>query len=121
MLKPWILRLALASIAAVIAIAAIASAVSFLTTALANALVAAFGPIYGYLAAGGIILLPFLIAMLGLYLKIRQASVPTTPPVTHTIARSLFSAVAREAPWIAAAGAAAVAAGEVFLNRKRRP
>ena len=121
MVARLILKLALGAVAAVIGIAAIAIAVSFLATALANALIAKLGPIYGYLAAGGIILLPFLIAMLVLYLKIRRGTVLTPSPVAHTIARSLFSAVAQEAPWIAAAGAAAVAIGEVFFNRKRRP
>ncbi len=119
MLQRLILKFALGVIAAVIGIAAIATAVCFLATALANALVIVLGQVYGYFAAGGIILLPFLAAMLVLYVKSRRAPVSAPQSMTHTIARSLFGAIAREAPWIAAGGAAAVAAVEVFLNRRK--
>jgi hypothetical protein len=119
MLARLILKLALGVTGVVIAITTIAMGVCFLGEGLANALIASQGPVYGYLVAGAILLLPFLIAMLGIVVKLRRAQARVSPPVTHTIARSLFSAVARGAPWVAASGAAAVAAAEVFLNRKK--
>ena len=121
MLQRLALKIALGAIGVVIAIAALATSVSFLATALANALIVALGPVYGYLTAGGIILTPFLLVVLVLFIKLQRNAVPAASPVTHTLARSLFSAVAREAPWIAAAGAATIAAADVFVNRKKPP
>jgi hypothetical protein len=93
--------------------------VGFLGYALAAALTPALGVAGAAAVTGGIFVgPPFLWAIIALLLRRPPPRAAAVPPGSLWL--PLFSAVARETPWIAVVGAAVVAAAEIFLVRGRR-
>jgi hypothetical protein len=87
--------------------------------AIAIALTPYVGAALGYAIAGAIFLLPPLLGAV-----IALGSRPAKPPVQQgggrELMNSIFTALARETPWAAVAGAGLLGAVNLFLNRNKR-
>lgn len=108
---------------AILAAAAIAMAffgIGFLGMAIASALVAAIGTIWGYTVAGVIFLLPPLVWAVAMHLSGPPKPAPQ-PNLANPLVRTLLAAVAKETPWIAIVGAGLAGAADLFLNRNKSP
>ncbi len=101
-----------------VVIALVFFGVGLLGLALANLLLTALPPEGAYAVAGAILLLPPLIwALLVSFTR------PARPAVENNGGRelmnSLFTALARETPWVAVVGAGLVGVANLFLNRNK--
>jgi hypothetical protein len=107
---------------AILAAAAIAMAffgIGFMGMAIATALVAAIGPVWGYIVAGVIFLVPPVLWALVMHWA-RPAKPQAQPSMAaNPLVRTLFAAVAKETPWIAIVGAGLAGAADLFLNRNK--
>ncbi len=73
-----------------------------------------FGVAGGYLMAGGLlILIPIL------WILLMAASRPRKKPEEKDFTTILFTAMAREAPWVAVLGAGLVGVANLFLSRNK--
>lgn len=101
-----------------IAIALVFFGVGLIGLAIAVALAPRFGAAGGDAMAGAILLLPPLLWALGV-----MASRPEKPVAPQgggrELMNSLFTALARETPWVAVVGAGLVGAANLFLNRNK--
>jgi hypothetical protein len=108
-----------AAVLALIAVALIFFGVGFLAYALASALAPSLGVAGGAAVTGAIFVVPpFVWALIMLSLRRRPVPKPVVPP--NGLWMALFAAIARETPWVAILGAAAVAAAEIFLSMRTR-
>ncbi len=114
-----VMRIAAGAVLAIIGLLLIVFGVGLLAYALAAALVPALGLAGGAAVAGAIFVLPpFLWAIIALL--IRRTPPKPVSPLQSGLGLTLFGLVAREVPWIAILGAGAIAAGEMFLTRRKR-
>ena len=82
--------------------------------AIATWLSTQFGPAGGYLIAGGVlILVPIL------WVLLLAVSRPRKKPPEKDFTTTLFTAMARETPWVAVLGAGLVGVANLFLSRNR--
>jgi hypothetical protein len=92
--------------------------IGLLGLAIATALLPYVGAALGYAIAGAILLLPPLVW------AVIASSEPAKKPVQENgggreLMNSLFTALARETPWAAVAGAGLVGVANLFLNRNK--
>lgn len=115
-------RLTAKAILAAIAIAMAFFGIGLLGMAVAAALVAAIGVVWGYVVAGIIFLVPPLIFAVIVHLT-RPPRPAAPPPETGAsqVVRALFAAVAKETPWVAIVGAGIAGAADMFLKRNKPP
>jgi hypothetical protein len=107
---------------AILAAGAIAMAffgIGFLGMAVATALVASIGPVWGYVTAGAIFLVPPLVWALVMHWSAPAKPAPQPALSSNPLVRTLFAAVAKETPWIAIIGAGLAGAADLFLNRNK--
>ena len=106
---------------AILAAAAIAMAffgIGFLSMAVASALVAAIGAVWGYTIAGVIFLVPPLAWALAMHFR-KPAKPAPQSSLANPLVRTLLAVVAKETPWIAIVGAGLAGAADLFLNRNK--
>ena len=112
-------RIAASVVLGLIGLLLVVFGVGYLMYGLAMALTPALGTAGGAAVTGGIIVGPiFLWAIIILALR-RTPPKPVHAP-SNGLWMALFAAIAKETPWIAIAGAAVMAAAEMFLLRPRR-
>jgi hypothetical protein len=107
---------------AILLAAAIAMAffgVGLIGLAVATVLAPYFGAAEGYAIAGAILLVPPL-SWAAIMILTRRARPSATPPSGgRDLMNSVFTALARETPWAAVAGAGLIGVVNLFLNRNK--
>ena len=110
-------RLSAKTVLVAVAVALVFFGVGLFGLAIATALAPYFGAAIGYAIAGAILLLPPLLWAL-IIVSIRPAR-RMQPEGGRELMNSLFTALARETPWAAVAGAGLVGVVNLFLNRNK--
>lgn len=111
-------RLSAKAIIVAAALALVFFGVGLLGLAIATMLAPHFGAAGGYAIAGAIMLAPPLFWAV-IVTAIRPARPVTPPPAGRDLMNSLFTALARETPWVAVVGAGLVGVANLFLNRNK--
>lgn len=112
-------RIAATAVLALIGFLLIVFGVGYLAFAMAAALTPSLGIAGGAAVTGGVFVGPvFLWAVIILLVRRPPAPKPA-PALQQGLWLALFTAIAKETPWIAIVGAAAVAAAEMFLFRRK--
>jgi len=101
------------------AVALVFFGVGLLGLALATVLTPPLGAAGGYAVAGAIFLLPLL--LWAAIVAIGRPAKPVAAPSNggRELMNSLFTALARETPWVAVMGAGVVGVANLFLNRNK--
>lgn len=114
-------RLTAKAVLAAIAIAMAFFGVGLLGMAVAAALVAAIGVVWGYVVAGVIFLAPPLLFAVIVHTSRPAPPAPPQDTGASQVVRALFAAVAKETPWVAIVGAGIAGAADMFLKRNKPP
>ena len=115
----WGLKAAAGAVLALIGVAMIVFGVGFLAYAIATVLAPSLGVAGGAAVTGAIFVgPPFIWAVIVLLLRRPARPKPAIAPAGLWMA--LFTAIARETPWVAVVGAALVAAAEIFFSHRPR-
>ena len=111
-------KIAASAVLAIIGLLLVVFGVGFMSYALALALTPYLGAAGGAAVTGAVFVGPPVL-WAGLTLM-RAPPKPKPAPAPSSLWMALFAAIAKETPWIAIAGAALMAAAEMFLLRPRR-
>ena len=115
-------RIAATAVLGLIGLLLVVFGISYLAFALATALAPSLGVSGGAAVTGGIFVGPvFVWAIIILLLRRTPAPKPAAAAaMPGGLWLALFSAIAKETPWIAIIGAGLVGAAELFFLRKRK-
>ncbi|MEI9996445.1 MAG: hypothetical protein WDM91_17745 [Rhizomicrobium sp.] len=114
------MKIAASAVLGLIGLLLLVFGVGFLAYALAAALAPSLGVAGAAAVTGGVLVAPpVLWAIIVLLLRSAPKPKPAAAPMGG-LWTVLFAAIAKETPWIAIAGAALVAAAEIFLSSRKR-